>query len=168
MAASRPIARSGVPANSRPQIRGGASFCGDLKLCRYQCSDGVSLGNIFACVGLIAGKPAPTGTKVGPGCRAQSRHLQTQSLWKVEILGRNLRDLSVFASLPRETTPSRLLRSLIHWRFRCGNLSVANVRPLYGGCAREAFGLPGFSIRSVFHPAYSCHPFVWKRRGAAP
>lgn len=25
-------------------------------------------------------------------------------------------------------------------------------------------GLPGYPYRSVFHPAYSRHPFVWKQK----
>jgi len=33
---------------------------------------------------------------------------------------------------------------------------------LYGSCARETFGSAGFPI-PVRQPAYSCHPFVWRR-----
>ena len=32
----------------------------------------------------------------------------------------------------------------------------------YGGCARETLGSAGYSV-PVRQPAYSCHPFVWRR-----
>lgn len=33
----------------------------------------------------------------------------------------------------------------------------------YGGCAWEAFESAGFAYSPGFQPAYSCHPFAWKR-----
>ena len=38
----------------------------------------------------------------------------------------------------------------------------------YGSGARETFGSAGVATYLVFHPAYRCHPFVWKRMVAAP
>ena len=36
-------------------------------------------------------------------------------------------------------------------------------RLFYGSCAWEGFGPAGFPSVPVRQPAYSCHPFVWRR-----